>query len=213
MPDSLASEDRLLSAFVFGGRHPRLKDTPFVAYRRDGADLHGIYRLGPMARRLRPPQGRRPGIFWVNLADKYLGWRLSRVAEARRQKIIVVQGRACPASVEEALRWRALEHEAFALQQRLRETGHRQPASLDGVFRFPRAEVTAAVLGHPELLVRQPTGLRRFKADRGGTLVQLETWVTPQGVDLAAAATALAQGQGLRWGAAFELVVGARDCG
>jgi hypothetical protein len=209
MPNPLEPEDRLLAAFLRGARHPKLKDTFLIGYRRDGADLHRLYKPGLVARRLRPARGRRAGIIWVHLSDRLLDWRLGQVAESRKLKLIVVKGRACPVDAEEGLRWLALERETFELKQRLHDEGHRTSTDLDAVIRFPRAEVTAAVLRHPELVARYPTRFRRYCAKRGGTAVAQESWVTPEGVELTRIATTLAKGQGIPWGEAFDLVVGA----
>lgn len=209
MDDPFAPENRLLASFLRGTRPPALGDVLFVSYRRDGANLHSLYRPALVARRLRPAQGRRPGVCWVNPRDRLLGWRLGQAAKVAGLRVRLVETRAAPGDEAEGLRWLKWRQAAYSLSQRLREKGYLTPSGLEATIRFPRTDVTVALKARPWLLEQHPTRFLGSTPRGGGAAVQQETWVTPAGADVVAMATALALGQGLRFGDALGLVADA----
>jgi len=208
MPDIFAAENKLLAAFLSGARPPHLTDTLLISYRPDGADLHGLYRTGLMARRLEPARQRRSGLVWINPRDRHIGWRLDEAARSAGLRVLTVATRALPVDAAEARRWRKWELDANELIVTLRRRGCTTFAGVTAPPRTPRREVSEALRRHPRLLERHPTGFWRGRAETGGTALRHETWVTPEGLDLAQAASTLAQGQGLTWGEALDLVAG-----
>ena len=206
MDELFAPENRLLASFLRGARPPVLRGAFFLSYRREGADLHSLYRPAHVARRLRPAHGRRPGVCWVSPRDRLLRWRLGEAAKAVGLRVTLVETRATPADEAEALRWLEWRQAAHDLAQGLRKKGYLTPEGLDAIIGFPRTDVTAALRARPWLLERYPTRFLGATPRGGGAAVQQEAWVTPAGVDVVGMATALALGQGLRFGVALGLV-------
>jgi hypothetical protein len=205
-----AEEDRVFAAFLRGARQPVVKDALFQSYRRDGADLHRLWRAQHVARRLRVARPRSAGVVWVHPIEKHLPWRLGEAAKKVGLTVRIVDARVPPVDAEEGLLWSRWRRKTFDLEFRLRSQGYAQAEFLCYLSRLSLVKVHEALDAHPDLFEVHPSRYWRGSGRGGRTTVRLERWVTPTGMDLAQAAAALAAGQKIGWSEALDLVGGQR---